>query len=115
MRIAIKGKKVFNKISESLAKGLQLNSEDMENITKKENGDVKIEDDEDDRTLKTYLMEDSDKQKKVIDNYGNVAEANEKTLEALIYYLGIPNDKLGIIEAMKAVNETGAKPRLIRQ
>lgn len=43
--------------------------------------------------------------KNVIDDYGNIDESNAKTLEALIYYLGLPNDKLGINEALKNVIE----------
>ena len=48
--------------------------------------------------------------KNVIDDYGNIDEANHHTLEALIYYLGLPNDKLGISEAFKNVIESKVKP-----
>lgn len=50
------------------------------------------------------------KQKQVIDNYGNISEVTAQTFEALIYYLGLPEDKIGIGEALKNVIEQGSKP-----
>lgn len=54
-----------------------------------------------------------DPQKYVIDDYGNIDEANARTLEMLIHYLGLPNDKIGINEAIKNAREHGARPNLI--
>lgn len=39
--------------------------------------------------------------------------ANASTLNALMEYFGLPSDKLGISEALKAVIESGSKPNKV--
>lgn len=39
--------------------------------------------------------------KKIYDDYGNIDETKAKTLESLILYLGLPDDRLGINEVFK--------------
>ncbi|EGR31584.1 hypothetical protein IMG5_106360 [Ichthyophthirius multifiliis] len=110
VRLAIKGKKIFNKFSEKIEKGENLNQLEMENIANKENNMQKNNQLDDSKTVKTQKTEALEKMKNVIDDYGNIEEAKSCTLESLIYYLGLPNDKLGISEALKNVIESKPKP-----
>ncbi|KAL4496244.1 hypothetical protein ABPG72_012981 [Tetrahymena utriculariae] len=110
LRISIKGKKIFNKFSEQLQKGINLNESEMAKIADDENKETNQEEFQENRSVKSSKTEALERMKNVIDYYGNIDEANFHTLEALIYYLGLPNDKLGINEALKNVMEQGAVP-----
>ncbi|KAL4446642.1 hypothetical protein ABPG74_005580 [Tetrahymena malaccensis] len=110
LRISIKGKKIFNKFSEQLQKGINLNESEMAKIADDENKEENQEEFQENKSVKSSKTEALERMKNVIDYYGNIDEANFHTLEALIYYLGLPNDKLGINEALKNVMEQGAVP-----
>lgn len=47
---------------------------------------------------------------KFVDDYGNIDLANEKTLECLFYYLGLPEDAQGIEERFREIAEKGYEP-----
>jgi hypothetical protein len=48
--------------------------------------------------------ENSDEDPEIImDNYGDIDDANDKTFEAFMMYLGLPKEKTYIIERIKQV------------
>lgn len=48
---------------------------------------------------------------KIIDNYGDIDQANHKTVECLIYYLDLPADRNGLNKKFNQAKERKQMPR----
>lgn len=101
VRIACKGKAIFNGFAKNIGKdGGDLNqtnvndqaaqnadAEDKNNETNNDGQDPENKELEGDKAV-------VEKYKKLVDDYGNVKECTARTIECLIYYLALPEDKL---------------------
>ena len=95
LRIAIKHKTVFNKISEKIKENVMSEKEIKSIIQKDIEEKAKSEVDEmDEINIKSLLVEE-DVNKEILDDYGDINKVTPQTLKGLVFYLKVPAEKKG--------------------
>lgn len=115
LRITIKGKntlnKVYHKYKHQIAQQTKVEQHEMKKMIideRKGQGEQYNEEQE------QLMKETMNFAENVVDNnkddvYGRIEEAKPETLEALIFYLDLPNDKKELAEKLKGLRKENAK------
>lgn len=125
VRLACKGKQIFNSFAQNIGNsGLEINQSTVNQ--QKDNIDNDKNDDDDNKSNANVSMVaegeknpdnkelegKGEKYIKLVDDYGNIEACTAKTVECLILYLALPEDKHGMDERFRQILEEGYKPDL---